>query len=780
VRGLWVNTGLNPADSNKLGLIDGGSVSLSSSRDVATEAGSRIDASSGAALLELGETRGGIGGDVSLIADMEPTQAGDGILMLGGQIAGFGVAGGGTLTLKSGNSVLIGGTGQATEGMLKAGEAIDVGLILDESYVVGAGEALPTSVTLTRMEVLTYRPGETIDRSIAVTTSNPVTVASAWVIPTGFVGSAGIRASNGTIYRAGNTVPAGTTLVGGTINPGVAVPANFTQGVSTGSIAIPHVYAAGTAAPQSITLAAGTVIDPGAVLARDVAVKPVTQLGTDLFQTGFADYRVTGAAGLAVAQGTKLEAVRPVMRIAAGAASLATGADPAAALERWDHPLQMEDPVNGVLTQRAGANLTLQAGDGAHATATLLIGKNATLSVDPGHSIALLSEGQLTVEGALTARGGAITLDQYRLITDLGQPIAAEPHSRSIWIGEDAVLDVSGQAFTATDAQGRAYGRVLDGGLIRVGGAIDLTSGTATAGDLFVVVRDGAVLDASGTRAALDLMGRGATEVASNGGTIAFASLNGMDLGGTWRAQAGGQGAAAGTLSVALETPLYSTNNAALMRARELVITQVAKGSVLADGAAPGAAMVYGAAAIGVDQIAAGGFGSVNLLAHGNLSFEGDVTLSAAQSLSLSAIAIGLSEASAANARITLEAPTVLLAGVPQRGSDNAFIPAVPNANPSTRTSDATFTVNADLIDVRRQVRFGLNGRQIQGANFGIDRRGFGLVELMSRGDLRIGAGGGGGAAPDAAGHDPGRGAHLSRRRRQRPRARRHDRQRRL
>ncbi|UZE50490.1 hypothetical protein ONR75_07310 [Rhodopseudomonas sp. P2A-2r] len=48
LRGVWVNAPLNPADSAKLAYLNGGSVSLKSSRDVLLKTGSTIDVSSGA------------------------------------------------------------------------------------------------------------------------------------------------------------------------------------------------------------------------------------------------------------------------------------------------------------------------------------------------------------------------------------------------------------------------------------------------------------------------------------------------------------------------------------------------------------------------------------------------------------------------------------------------------------------------------------------------------------------------------------------------------------
>ncbi len=278
------------------------------------------------------------------------------------------------------------------------------------------------------------------------------------------------------------------------------------------------------------------------------------------FNKGFGNYDVTGKTSLAVAEGTQVDVAMPVYRYAEQASATASGAEPAAALAPWTPPLYQQDPVAGALAQRAGASLSLQGGT-ANSLASeldsvnLKVGQGAVIHVDPGQSIALRSAGQLTVDGMLQAQGGDISL----MTLDLG-PIQADlalaaAHNRSIWIGEHARLDAAGQAVGALDARGQRYGLVRDGGRIVVGGEISDVRGSATASNNFIVVRPGAVLDVSGAQTTLDVAGLGAIDVASNGGGISLSSFNGLYLDGTMLAQAGGAGAAGGTLNVALQSP---------------------------------------------------------------------------------------------------------------------------------------------------------------------------------------------------------------------------------
>ncbi|MDO2167417.1 hypothetical protein Q2421_25210, partial [Escherichia coli] len=77
-------------------------------------------------------------------------------------------------------------------------------------------------------------------------------------------------------------------------------------------------------------------------------------------------------------------------------------------------------------------------------------------------------------------------------------------HQRAIRVGEQGVLDVAARAATALDFQGRRYGQVADGGSIVIGGTVEHASGKADAAELFIDLRPGSLLDASGTQALLD------------------------------------------------------------------------------------------------------------------------------------------------------------------------------------------------------------------------------------------------------------------------------------
>ncbi|PVX36125.1 filamentous haemagglutinin family protein [Janthinobacterium sp. 78] len=444
----------------------------------------------------------------------------------------------------------------------------------------------------------------------------------------------------------------------------------------------------------------------------DTAQKGTLQLGADFFDKGFSSYSLLGKQGLTVADGTQVDVRMPVLRVVDNEK-----------LALWTPEQVTQNAVKGTLTQRKGASLALQVGDvqsdaADMASAELLVGKNAVVNVDAGQAIKLSSVGQLTVEGRLNAWGGKISLGGVGVGVSVSEAVEAAGHGRSIWIGENAVLDVASRAVTATDVQGRRYGKVVDGGSIVIGGEIDHAQGSTSAASLFVVVRDGAVLDASGAHAVLDVNGD-AIDVASAGGSIALASNNGLYLDGQLLARAGGAGAAGGTLSVATGTPEYRKElaQARVLQGRQLRLTQQQAASDLADGtsARDGETVLqYGHGRLSVEQVDAGGFANLALL--GAASFDGDVSLKMQQSFQLYG-APALAPGSSPDAKVKVSAPHVRLASVKPVGRDFYVTPGTAGASPVA----SQISFEGGLIDVRGLVNIVADD-----------------VRLTSRGDLRF------------------------------------------
>ncbi|QHI97405.1 filamentous hemagglutinin N-terminal domain-containing protein [Xylophilus rhododendri] len=754
-RGLWSNLSLDPTDISGLPFVDGGKVSLASTGGVSLAAGSGINVSSGAALLANGRLRGGKGGDVSLASAQI---GGAGALTLDGELRGEGVTGGGTLKVEAGTAVVI-GQAAAGFGSLTAGTASQIPLRLAADYTIAGGQTVPIDIAIT---ATVLEGGQTLAATVrpALSAAAPVTTLIDWIAPSTVVTQANVYIS------PGQRIPAGTVLVLiDSLSAGYVLP----RGLFANGLPIPAVtwrYAAGSVAGGDIRVPAGYLLPAGTVWPKAVATLPLLQLDPALFRSGFSQYTVTGQDGLYVADGTQVQASMPLLQVdSARARQTATGADPRAAMDVWLPPQFQEDAVKGSMAVRKGASVALNAGS-VYTTGELRIGTGALVGVDNGATIALQGNRQITIEGSLVAHGGAVSVLPGPA-GDGSVTVLADgmPDARSVWVGGQALIDVSGQSASALDVAGQRYGTVGQGGRIEIGNRYSAdASAAASAIDAFIVLRPGARLEASGASATLDLPGQGAVAVAGDGGLISLASQRGLFLDGGMRALAGGAGASAGTLALALEAPNYQpldlyvltgtkVDNAVRLP-RELVVSATQGAGTLATGLKAGqadAGLVYGSGRIGTDRIAAGGFGNLTLLVNGLLSFDGNVDLKLAESLRITASAFGLASGAPADSQVRLSAPYVRVAGSSGRQAQNTFMPNPVFGSYNTGrgqgklgapavAAGSALLVDAALLDLAGEWQSGANGELVRnGATpLVVQRDAFDEVVLRSSGDMRM------------------------------------------
>ncbi|MDF3838485.1 filamentous hemagglutinin N-terminal domain-containing protein, partial [Cupriavidus basilensis] len=737
-RGLWTNAQLDPAaDLSRLAWIDGGAVALRSTGDVTLAKGASIDASAGGAFLVNGTFRGGKGGDIALLAGYNPAgYAGGGsggALTLGGELASYGFSRGGRLSLGHGGVVAINDAAFDLGTSMEAGAILPVDVKLTKDVVWPAGAPLPADAVIgVRNEV----PQGVLASDLQITASaaKPLVLTADLVVqPYGFVdtnfGSYYYLTPSGSYDRiilyGGGTIPKGSKLV----DPISMFAGKVT--VSNGILDLGIVnttYLQGSAAPVDVTFQAGDMLRQNSRLAVPIAFQSfdTRHLVFETLAKGFSSYSIHGDAGLFLGNDAAIEANMPVLRLTAASYGVATGADPQASVERYLAPVYQENPTTSQLVQRPGADLILSS------SARVDVGLGASITVDPGHSVTLASGRQITVDGAITAPGGAISLlDTYLFVPDRLSPAVVRgngPGVTSMWIGERAVLDVAARAYAAQDVLGRRYGVVADGGSINFGripgkeGSVYL----ANAADAFIVIRPGALLDASGASAAIDRVGSGGLNAASDGGTISLRSYDGIIAEGQLRAAAGGAGASGGRLEVVLESPYFADTpgNPAprrLLTGRVLHIGQDAVPGALPTDIGTGQidqVQALGKGAISARLIAAGGFDNVSLWGRDAIAFEGDVTLSAGRSITLSRGGI---YDTVAGGNVRLDAPYVFLDG------HTTVVPPIYNTVASslptslTGVTGGSFTATAGLLDVRNKMALA-----------------FGDVRLASSSDLRF------------------------------------------
>ncbi len=100
-----------------------------------------------------------------------------------------------------------------------------------------------------------------------------------------------------------------------------------------------------------------------------------------------------------------------------------------------------------------------------------------------------------------------------------------------------------------------------------------------------------------------------------------------------------------------------------------------------------------------------------------------------------------LAETAAGTSAVSLATSYLRLAGSTRAKADFQIMPTVTwRDGPSSRSSEARFSATADLIEIRDRVGFGAGGTVAMesGALVMMDRRGFGHVDVTSRGDVRL------------------------------------------
>jgi filamentous hemagglutinin family protein len=651
---------------------------------------------------------------------------------------------------------------------LGRGEIIDteglwINALLDPFDVTGEAYINGGNVTLSSNQGITLATGSLIDASSgAALLPNRKTL-------NGTGGNIAIEAD-----QVGNVSPASSSRL-----------LTISQAISRGPLILDGTLRSyGLQAGGALTLQAYSVV----IGDRKTPAAPSQLfLPTSFFSQGFSSYTIHGMASVTIEPGARIDVTEPVYQITPGIFEVATGVSPAIALGTPSlMPVYVGNAVTGTVIQRPGASLSLLAGVNGQVTnpppigagGTINIGTGSTITVDPGQSINVQGAGQITVDGSLHAPSGSIQIVNYRLLGGVfghGKTYNADPGGLSIWIGGDSTLDVAAQAFVAFDRFGRPYGVVPNGGSIVLGSEggtqiVDTVTEQVST-DAFVIIRPGAVLNASGTSATVDLFA-GANPVenmigpvtttvssdpvraSSNGGSISLSSYDGMYIDGTLLAAAGGPGGDGGTLSITFAGPVYAPPIDAqnqkdlgvpnqLRVQRTIVIGQSPVLSNLSPTLQPGKAssrLKVGQAYFSASAIEEGGFANLSFDAANSILFRGDVTLKVGQSITFSALSVA---DTSRNAHVEVIAPYVLMTA-PINLSQNFGIAEAAglvdrfNTGPANAPvkGNGVLTIEADLIDLG-YTAFG-NDETLPFVQPQLRASAFKSVDFVSQGDIRF------------------------------------------
>lgn len=772
--GLWVNVKAG-GDVRDLAHLEGGTVMLESRQgDLSLGKDSLMDVSAGAAILLDGETVGARGGSVGLAVGYEP-RANMGQMTLDGAIRAYGTGenAGGTLTVSAaGRPITIGGAVMDGGDELAAGEAAPMDLQLLEDLVLKAGETLPFDYTYTidRVEAGQPLPADVNLDFAAVTLTND------WTVPDGFE----VYDGDWNVYYPGDVIPGGTYLefgygaasAGFIINPDI-----WPTGVGIPPLAF--TYAKGDVLQADLTLPAGRTITAGTVFGTAVKLAKPLNLDADLFQSGFSRYDIRAGGDLHVRGDIDVSA--PVRRFTADSAGFASGAAVQDAMELWTPDMLREDAAKGRFIQRQGASLSLTAhglgernwitGYGNPVTdprpiGELVLVEGASIRVDDGQTVNLTAMEGMRIDGRIEARGGKVSLiagreENERL--DYQPSYVVYDPTTALWLGEKSVIDVSGRGLSAVGADGLRYGHVSKGGEITVGGQRAA----------YVVVRPGAVLDASGAATQIDYLTSGLTHdrhsltVATDGGAIRFQSQYGVFLDGDMRAHAGGEGASGGLLSIKLTTPYLAQLGKGvrdmpdyMRRLRSIILGAEqdsglaadlqygdcitgcwTPGQLNADSAAANAGMadLVGQARIGVDQIKAGGFASLTLDSTDVILLDGPVNLNLSRNLTLSGAIGSLGDGADQDSTLSAAYVRFVSAGTMRGNNQVRWEDGTQALFKIPDMGDGVLTIRGGLVDMGG-AQFGVNGSVglSDGRQHAYEYAAHGQINIISGSDIRL------------------------------------------
>jgi filamentous hemagglutinin family protein len=413
------------------------------------------------------------------------------------------------------------------------------------------------------------------------------------------------------------------------------------------------------------------------------------------------------------------------------------------------------------LVMTAGGYLTWLAPQGsprpqyAGVTGGVTVGEGASILADAGAHIGLGSPAQVTVLGSIIAPGGSITLS-----ADSGNAYGfAQPGqvsqgfttpSKSVWLGADAVLDVSGIALTDPFATPVLLGSGIATpvtGKVLPGGSVVMSDDSG-----YVVAAAGSVINVSGASASFDVLqptGAGgpalggprsnysAQPVWSNAGSITLAAGSGLYFDGALNAHAGAPQGQGGTLTILPEVLTSATTPATaliLQQSGSLVPAGLMLGQSF--GGTPSGVLQFA-----VDRLHGSGVGTLILgggsqtqggqffnTAPVSIAFAGNVTLSLSNAFiatvaqivalpagetSIPTLTPGTSSIGAPMVSIT--APYVAITGP-------SYARTSPPLTTTAAFADGILDIHANFIDL---------GNQVALANFG-------QATFTSTGDIRL------------------------------------------
>ncbi|MEO7558639.1 MAG: filamentous hemagglutinin N-terminal domain-containing protein, partial [Nitrosospira sp.] len=362
-------------------------------------------------------------------------------------------------------------------------------------------------------------------------------------------------------------------------------------------------------------------------------------------------------------------------------------------VEDFTRQVKLDDLV------RQPVNLSLTAKNTADGTGDLSIGAGARIEADPKAQIMLSAGSLLDIQGSISAPGGGITAT---LDHDQSFDFNA---SNSLWLGKQAVLDVSGTALTFLDNQRLTQGEVLNGGTV----ALNAQYG-------YVVAEAGSSIKMAGAAPVrLDILNEAGglgQWVGSDAGSLDIIAREGILLDGTMLAQAGGVSNRGGMFNLVLGLEDVGDALTKGFPLGERVLSLAPAVAPLAGGLAPGAAIpggLNGQAKIGTTALETAGFDRIALKSRDAIRLEDGLNLGANRALSLKEVVLDAPRIETAGGEAALKAQTLRLGNYDINRVD---VVNAPVTGSGTLKADAQLLELAGNLTLTGMARAELNGTQ--------------------------------------------------------------------
>ncbi len=406
-------------------------------------------------------------------------------------------------------------------------------------------------------------------------------------------------------------------------------------------------------------------------------------------RAGFANINLAGIENVTLSEGVRIKPTVLSLELQPDYTLRPSGSK----AEDFTRRIKLDDLV------RQPVNLSLTAKNpDEQGAADVLIGAGAHIEADPKAKITLAASRLLDIRGRISAPGGSIsaTLDHS---SDFNFNA-----TNSLWLGKQAILDVSGVALTFLDSQRLTQGEVLNGGAVTL---------NAQFGN--VVAEAGSSIRIAGAAPVrLDILNQAGglgQWVGSDAGSLSITARESILLDGAIMAQPGGLSNRGGTFN--LNLGLVDVGDASFknfpMGERLLSLAQTAVPP--AGGLTPGSAIpagLSGQARLNANALESAGFDRIALKSRDAIRLENDLNLGANRVLPVREVVLDAPRIETAGGGVALKAETLRLGN---------YDPERQGAANTPLTGNGTLKAEAQLLELAGNVTFtGMARAELNGA----------------------------------------------------------------